>query len=60
MKIEDKSDTFDYPGRTKELTNSCYVIRHGHGYTLWDTGFSAAAAEALKATAGEPLTLAGF
>src|SRR6185369_13951844 len=56
MNIEEMSDTFDYPpGRTKVLTDSCYVIRHGHDYMLWDTGFSAATAEAFKVTAGEPL-----
>ena len=55
MNIEEMSDTFDYPGRIKDLTDSCYAIRHGHDYMLWDTGFSAATAEAFKATAGEPL-----
>ena len=55
MNIEEMSDTFDYPGRSKDLTDSCYVIRHGHDYMLWDTGFSAASAEAFKATAGKPL-----
>jgi N-acyl homoserine lactone hydrolase len=56
MSIEEMSDTFDYPtGATKVLTDSCYVVRHGHDYMLWDTGFSAASAEAFKVTAGEPL-----
>lgn len=32
------SDTEAYPGRTMELTDSCYVIRHGDEYMLWDTG----------------------
>jgi N-acyl homoserine lactone hydrolase len=32
------SDTFLYVGRTKRLTDSCYLIRHGENYMLWDTG----------------------
>jgi N-acyl homoserine lactone hydrolase len=32
------SDTFLYVGRTKRLTDSCYLIRHGENYLLWDTG----------------------
>lgn len=36
------SDTFAYrPGATKPLTASCYLIRHGDRYMLWDTGLSA-------------------
>jgi N-acyl homoserine lactone hydrolase len=33
------SDTYAYKGRTKTLTDSCYLIRHGGQYLLWDTGF---------------------
>lgn len=32
------SDNFAYVGRSKELTDSCYLIRHGENYFLWDTG----------------------
>jgi N-acyl homoserine lactone hydrolase len=32
------SDTFLYAGRSKTLTDSCYLIRHGENYLLWDTG----------------------
>jgi len=32
------SDTFLYVGQTKRLTDSCYLIRHGENYLLWDTG----------------------
>lgn len=32
------SDTFLYAGRRKTLTDSCYLIRHGDRYLLWDTG----------------------
>src|SRR3954471_11142494 len=35
------SDTYAYTGRTKTLTDSCYLIRHGGQYLLWDTGFPA-------------------
>src|SRR4051794_32470185 len=33
------SDTYAYRGRGKTLTDSCYLIRHGGQYLLWDTGF---------------------
>lgn len=36
------SDTFAYAGQTRTLTDSCYVIRHGADYLLWDTGLPAA------------------
>lgn len=39
-KIDYLSDVFAYSGKTKTLTNSCYLIRHGQQYMLWDTGFS--------------------
>jgi glyoxylase-like metal-dependent hydrolase (beta-lactamase superfamily II) len=32
------SDTFAYAGQQKRLTDSCYLIRHGDDYLLWDTG----------------------
>jgi N-acyl homoserine lactone hydrolase len=32
------SDTYLYPGQPKQLTASCYLIRHGDQYMLWDTG----------------------
>jgi N-acyl homoserine lactone hydrolase len=35
------SDTYAYTGRTKTLTDSCYLIRHSGQYLLWDTGFPA-------------------
>jgi glyoxylase-like metal-dependent hydrolase (beta-lactamase superfamily II) len=36
------SDTFAYPpGKAKELTVSCYLIRNGGRYFLWDTGIAA-------------------
>lgn len=35
------SDTFLYAGREKTLTDSCYLIRNGDRYLLWDTGLPA-------------------
>lgn len=33
------SDTLAYkPGQAKDITSSCYLIRHGDRYMLWDTG----------------------
>lgn len=36
--LNDFSDTFAYGGRTKRLVASCYLIKHGDTYMLWDTG----------------------
>ncbi len=36
------SDTDAYIGQGKPLTSSCYLIKHGDTYMLWDTGLSAA------------------
>lgn len=33
------SDTYAYVGQSKTLTASCYLIRNGDRYLLWDTGF---------------------
>jgi len=38
------SDTYAYAGKTKTLTDSCYLIRHGGQYLLWDTGLPGALA----------------
>ena len=32
------SDTFQYPPGARPLVGSCYLIRHGEDYMLWDTG----------------------
>jgi N-acyl homoserine lactone hydrolase len=32
------SDTMAYTGKSKTLTDSCYLIKHGDEYMLWDTG----------------------
>lgn len=36
--LDDYSDTFLYVGRQKTLTDSCYLIRNGGRYLLWDSG----------------------
>ena len=36
------SDTRAYTGEARDLTSSCYLIRHGSDYMLWDTGLPAA------------------
>jgi len=32
------SDVYAYPGQSKRITASCYLIQHGDVYMLWDTG----------------------
>src|ERR687890_1142822 len=34
------SDTFQYPPGPKAIVGSCYLIRHGDKYMLWDTGLT--------------------
>ena len=34
------SDTFQYPAGPKDIVGSCYLIRHGNRYLLWDTGLT--------------------
>ena len=38
------SDTYLYEGQPKVLTASCYLVRHGDKYLLWDTGVDGALA----------------
>jgi len=35
------SDTSEYPSGPKHLAGSCYLVRHGDQYLLWDTGIPA-------------------
>jgi N-acyl homoserine lactone hydrolase len=35
------SDTYAFPGQTLQLVFSCYLIKHGSDYMMWDTGFGA-------------------
>lgn len=46
--LNDFSDTFAYPGRSKRLVASCYLIKHGDAYMLWDSGLP-------ESTLGQPL-----
>ncbi|HZG45989.1 MAG TPA: N-acyl homoserine lactonase family protein, partial [Allosphingosinicella sp.] len=34
------SDTFQYPAGPKNIVGSCYLIKHGDRYMLWDTGLT--------------------
>jgi glyoxylase-like metal-dependent hydrolase (beta-lactamase superfamily II) len=36
--LDEFSDTRAYVGQHKDLTASCYLIRHGDTWMLWDTG----------------------
>jgi hypothetical protein len=36
--LDEFSDTHAYVGQSKRLVVSCYLIRHGERYMLWDTG----------------------
>ncbi|MBS0297591.1 MAG: N-acyl homoserine lactonase family protein [Proteobacteria bacterium] len=38
--LDSFSDTRAYVGQSRELVASCYLIKHGETYMLWDTGFS--------------------
>jgi len=46
--LDEFSDTHAYVGKSKRLVVSCYLIRHGESYMLWDTGLE-------KADLGKPL-----
>lgn len=35
------SDTFEYKSGPRTIPASCYLIRHGDDYLLWDTGYPA-------------------
>ena len=40
LNLDELSDTRAYVGRSKKFVGSCYLIRHGDAYLLWDTGLS--------------------
>ena len=50
LSLEFESDDFAYSGKRRTLTNSCYLIRHGREYMLWDSGFSRATLRAWNAS----------
>jgi glyoxylase-like metal-dependent hydrolase (beta-lactamase superfamily II) len=50
------SDTFSYTDAKKAFTFSCYVIKHGDDYMVWDTGYAPGSnPNAGKVTLGEQL-----
>jgi N-acyl homoserine lactone hydrolase len=50
------SDTYDFNGLKVQLVFSCYLIKHGDDYMVWDTGFGkGAGATAPKETIPEQL-----
>jgi glyoxylase-like metal-dependent hydrolase (beta-lactamase superfamily II) len=51
------SDTFQYPAGPKNIVGSCYLIRHGDRYLLWDTGLSDALVEKPLENAAQRLSL---
>lgn len=52
------SDTFDYAGQKKTLTDSCYLIKHDDTYMMWDTGLPASFLHAKLGDAPMSVTLA--
>jgi glyoxylase-like metal-dependent hydrolase (beta-lactamase superfamily II) len=40
------NDTFDYKSLKLQVTFSCYLIKHGDDYLVWDTGFAPGASPA--------------
>jgi len=68
--LNDFSDTYAYSGQSKVLVASCYLIRHGDQYMLWDSGLpksdrglplqgSGAKGETFTATIAEQLATIG-
>jgi glyoxylase-like metal-dependent hydrolase (beta-lactamase superfamily II) len=51
------SDTFQYPAGPKNIVGSCYLIRHGNRYMLWDTGLTDALVGNPLENAAQRLTL---
>ncbi|MFN7028480.1 MAG: N-acyl homoserine lactonase family protein [Sphingopyxis sp.] len=47
------SDTEAYPGQSRDLTVSCYLIRHGDQLMLWDLGLPGALKGAALAATGD-------
>jgi glyoxylase-like metal-dependent hydrolase (beta-lactamase superfamily II) len=55
--LDQYSDTYQYVGRRKTFTDSCYLIRSGGRYLLWDTGLPGELAGSTKADGGDRMTL---
>lgn len=50
------SDTQAYPQQPFTMTDSCYLVRHGDDYLLWDTGLPLTAPSAPQ---GQPVAVPG-
>lgn len=50
--LDDYSDTHAYVGQSRRFVASCYLVRHGDSYMLWDTGLSKAEALGKTLTRG--------
>jgi glyoxylase-like metal-dependent hydrolase (beta-lactamase superfamily II) len=55
--LDQYSDTYQYVGRRKTFTDSCYLIRSGGRYLLWDTGLPGELAGSTKEEGGDRMTL---
>jgi glyoxylase-like metal-dependent hydrolase (beta-lactamase superfamily II) len=51
------SDSHRYDGKGYRLTDSCYLIKHGEDYMLWDTGLPGAVAGQTMNNGGFVLTM---
>lgn len=49
------SDTYAYPGLKVDFVYSCYLIKHGSEYMMWDTGFGPGTERSPKLTLPEQL-----
>jgi len=49
------SDTFALDGKKLPLTASCYLIKHGDDYMIWDTGYPVSNNGGQGATVKTPL-----
>ena len=54
------SDTYAYNGLKVQLTYSCYVVRHGDDYLVFDTGFAPGTPTSPKTTLVDLLQQAGI
>ena len=55
--LDEYSDTYLYVGQQKTLTDSCYLIRNGDRYLLWDAGLPAELAGRAKEESGMRMSL---
>jgi glyoxylase-like metal-dependent hydrolase (beta-lactamase superfamily II) len=54
------SDTYDFANLTVQNVFSCYLIKHGDDYMMWDSGFGKGAPLAAKETIPEQLARLGL